>query len=98
MRQPHGCSIRKDGRLELRFSVLNNRYSVYGRTYQECLAKKEKKLIEVYSGNSNIRSLIPPGVSGFKAFRTVRNVDDEQKRNNSGFNDLYKLSEMEKYF
>lgn len=60
MRQPHGCSIRKDGRLELRFSVFNNRYSVYGRTYKECLAKKEKKLIEVYSGNSNLRSLIAP--------------------------------------
>lgn len=40
-RLPNGCTRRKDGRLEYRFTLAGRRRSVYGHTAEECLAKAD---------------------------------------------------------
>ncbi len=46
---------RKNGLIELRFRYNSKTYSVYGRTEEECLAKKEQKRSDLQKMDSHIK-------------------------------------------
>ena len=46
-----GYNNRTDGRIEHKFTLGGKRYSVYGRTIQECQAKEKQKILSILTGD-----------------------------------------------
>ena len=76
---------RKNGLMELRFRFGNKRVSVYGKTMEDCLARKTEKIIELSQSGSQITVFDSCLLYCEKLFR-------EKKVNEEGYKSLMKTA------